>query len=164
MMDYDSQLKLQACLDGELEAQEAPHIEARLATDPEAQALLAELKMTTAALAGLEAEVRLPESPEFFWSKIQREIARAPRPIAASRWASVFAGWRRWLVPAGATAAAVLAALLLAQPKQGPETETSLADSGAFTYYDFSARTTLVWLSYPADDELASNQEPDALE
>ena len=42
MMDYDSQLKLQACLDGELAAQEVPELEARLAEDSEAQALLAE--------------------------------------------------------------------------------------------------------------------------
>jgi anti-sigma factor RsiW len=162
MMDYDSQLKLQACLDGELAAQEVPHFEARLAKDPEAQALLAELKMTKGVLAGFEAGIKLPEPPEFFWSKIQREIQREPKPVAASRRASRFAGWQRWLVPAGAMAAAMAALLLIARPEQGPEIETSLADSSAFTYHDFAARTTLVWLSYPADD--VESQEPDTLE
>jgi anti-sigma factor RsiW len=162
MMDSDSQLKLQACLDGELAAQEVPHCEARLAKDPEAQALLAELKMTREVLAGFEAGVKLPEPPEFFWSKIQREIQREPKPVAASRRASLFAGWRHWLAPAGAMAAATAALLLIARPDPGLKIETSLADSGAFTYYDFAARTTLVWLSYPADE--AEGREPDTLE
>ncbi|MEI6783081.1 MAG: hypothetical protein WCQ21_19415, partial [Verrucomicrobiota bacterium] len=39
------------------------------------------------------------------------------------------------------------------------EIETALADSGAFTYRDYSAGTTLVWLSYPADNEVAENDE-----
>jgi hypothetical protein len=29
--------------------------------------------------------------------------------------------------------------------------EFALADAGAFTYRDYSAGTTLVWFSYPAD-------------
>jgi anti-sigma factor RsiW len=166
MMDYDSQLRLQACLDGELEAREAAEFEARLTKDPEAQALLEELKMTRGVLAGFEAGVKLPESPEFFWSKIRREIEREPRHAAESRGASLFAGWRRWLAPAAGAVAAGMAALLLLAPskKQGPEVETSLADAGAFTYYDFAARTTLVWLSYPAEEELAANEEGDTLE
>jgi hypothetical protein len=31
------------------------------------------------------------------------------------------------------------------------EVEFALADAGAFTYRDYSAGTTLVWFSYPAD-------------
>ena len=162
MMDYDLQLKVQACLDGELPAQELPQFHARLAGDVEAQALLAELKMTAGMLAGLEEAIKLPQPPDFFWSKVQREIQRQPNPGAARGRASVFAGWRRWLVPAGAMAAAMAAVLLTARPSQQPQVETSLADAGAFTYHDFDARTTLVWLSYPADD--AQSQEPDALE
>ena len=159
MMDYDLQLKLQAFLDGELSAPEAAQLEARLAKDAQAQALLAELKMTTAALAGFETGVKLPEPPEFFWSKIRREIEREPKPVRASRWAPVFAGWRRWLAPAGALAAGVAAALLVTRSEPTPAVETSLADSGAFTYYDSPARTTLVWFSYPADEALVASRE-----
>ena len=36
--------------------------------------------------------------------------------------------------------------------------ETALADSGAFTYHDYSAGATLVWLSYPAEDEVADRR------
>ena len=38
-------------------------------------------------------------------------------------------------------------------------TETALADPGAFTYRDYASGTTLVWLSYPAENELADDQE-----
>jgi anti-sigma factor RsiW len=169
MMDYDLQLKLQAWLDGELPAREVSRLEARLAKDAQAQALLAELKMTTAALAGFETGVKLPEPPEFFWSKIQRDIERQPKPVAAPRWAPVLAGWRRWLTPAGTLAAAVAAALLITRSGPVPAAETSLADtsladSGAFTYYDFPARTTLVWFSYPADEALVASREAETMD
>jgi anti-sigma factor RsiW len=190
MMDYDSQLILQAWLDGELAAPEAARFEQRLAKDPEAQALVAELQTTKGALAGFEAGVKLPESPELFWSNIQRRIELEPREVGAAgraswftrwrpkpkpadagasrfqgyRWASLLAGWRAWVAPAGAIAAGIVAVLQLAQSGQAPHIETALADSGAFTYYDFPARTTLVWLSYPADEQPAPDQDPDTLE
>src|SRR6266702_2258506 len=75
MMDYDAQLKLQAYLDGELPEAEARAVATWLARDREAVALLAELRATRKALAGFEAGIRLPESGEFFWSKIQRAIS-----------------------------------------------------------------------------------------
>ena len=84
VMDYNAQLKLQAFLDGELPEAEASEVANWLARDREAAALLEELRNTRSALAGFEAEVRLPESREFFWSKIEREIQRletpAPKP------------------------------------------------------------------------------------
>ena len=67
-----------------------------LARDREAAALLEELRNTRAALAGFEAEVRLPESREFFWSKIEREIQRleapAPRPARGAAPGTACAG------------------------------------------------------------------------
>ncbi len=162
MMDYETQLKLQACLDGELGAEEARQFQARVAQDAEAQGLLAELKMTREILAGFETGVALPESREFFWSKVEREIERQAAPVSASRRPALFGGWQRWLAPAGALAAALAVMLLMGRPPAGPQVETSLADSGAFTYHDFAARTTLVWLSYPADE--TRRPEPDSLE
>jgi len=75
-MDYNAQLKLQALLDGELPEAEASEVAKWLARDREAAALLEELRHTGAALKGAEMGVRLPESREFFWSKVQREIQR----------------------------------------------------------------------------------------
>ena len=166
MMDHETQLKLQAHLDGELSEAEAGRIEELLAGDPEAQALLTELKTTSGALVSFEDEVKLPESREFFWSKVQRGIEfqgrQAPQP--ARRQSTWLAGWRRWLVPAGAVAAATVAALLVVRPEPGPEVETSMADSVGFTYRDFAARTTLVWLSYPAEEDLIDGDAADSME
>jgi anti-sigma factor RsiW len=160
-VDYDAQLKLQACLDGELSPRRARRLQGRLAGDPEAQALLRELKATTGALAAFDQDLKLPESREFFWSKIEREIRRLPQPEPARAPASLLAGWRRWLTPAGALAAVLLAALLLGRPARAPQIESGLADSGALTYRDFAASATIVWLSYPAEDEFVADELSD---
>jgi anti-sigma-K factor RskA len=163
-MDSELQLKVQAYLDGELPLGEARQIEDRLGRDAQAQSLLAELKMTTSLLAGLDQDLKLPESREFFWSKIERDIQRHSRPIPppASAWPWAF--WRRWLASAGALAAILLVGLLAVRGPRGPLVEATLTDSGAFTYRDYSARTTLVWFSYPADNEIAEADPPDIFE
>lgn len=155
-MDNDAQLKLQAYLDGELTDADARELAIRLARDEEAAALLTELKQTREAIAGFEQGVRLPESREFYWSKIQREIehqapARPPAPAV-----SFLARLRYLLVPtAGLALVACIAYLSYPAGGRAPGIETALADSGAFTYHDDDAGTTLVWVSYPADSEVA---------
>jgi hypothetical protein len=42
--------------------------------------------------------------------------------------------------------------------------ETALQDSGAFTYHDDSAGATLVWLSYPAENEIAEVDDSESLD
>jgi len=170
-MDHDAQLKLQAWLDGELPEAEAREVADWLARDHEAAALAEELRNTRDVLAGFESDVRLPESREFFWSKIEREIVRqeASAPSAPAPKVSWVALFRRFLVPASAVAFVAIVGLLLVRPA-GPsgrpmsaETETTLADAGAFTYRDFAAGTTLVWLSYPADNEVAESDSMDTV-
>jgi anti-sigma factor RsiW len=164
-MDYDAQLKLQAFLDGELPEAEASNVANWLARDREAAAMLEELRHTCDALAGSEEGIQLPESREFFWSKIQREIQRLEAPAPRSAPAPLFARWRRFLVPASALALVFVAAVWLIQPAgqiggtAAGDIETALADAGAFTYRDYSAGATLVWLSYPADNEIAESDE-----
>jgi anti-sigma factor RsiW len=164
-MDHNAQLKLQAFLDGELPETEASEVTNWLARDREAAALLEELRNTRGALAGAETGVRLPESREFFWSKVEREIRRLDAPAAKPARQSYFTLFRRFLVPASAVAVVLIAGLVLnrsASPSAHPSAtvvETALADSGAFTYRDYSAGTTLVWLSYPADNEVAETDE-----
>jgi anti-sigma factor RsiW len=162
-MDYDLQLKVQALLDGELPEAEASEVNQRLARDPEAAALREELRQTRSALAGFEAGIQLPESREFFWSKVQRDIQRLETPAAKPASTSLSALLRRFLVPASAVAVLVLAGLMLTGHAPGSrlaaDIETALADSGAFTYRDYSAGTTLVWLSYPADTEVADDDD-----
>src|SRR5579864_3263727 len=94
-MDAESQLKLQAYLDGELSAKESAQVADWIAHDREAGLLAAELKNTHLALKGHEAEIKLPEAREFYWSKIEREIQRqtAFQPETSLR----RAGWLFWL-------------------------------------------------------------------
>ena len=169
-MDYETQLKLQAFLDGELPKAEASEVANWVTRDREGAAMLEELRNTREALAGAEAGIQLPETREFFWSKVRREIQRleAPAPKSASR--PLLARWRQFLVPASALALVFVALVVLIQPgglagrTGSADIETALADAGAFTYRDYSAGTTLVWLSYPADNEVAQSDEMDTVE
>jgi anti-sigma factor RsiW len=160
-MTDEQQLKLQSFLDGELPEDEAREVASWLARDAEATGLLNELRNTRKAIKASEANVRLPESREFFWSKIEREIQRLePVPQTAER-VSPFAFLRRLLAPSAAFAVFLIAGLVaVRQMNFGSsgnilETETALADSSAFTYRDYSAGVTLVWLPYPAEKDLA---------
>ena len=169
-MDFDAQLKLQAFLDGELPEGEANKVADWVARDREAACLLEELRNTRGALAGFEAGIQLPESREFFWSKVQREIQRREAPAPKSAPTPLLALLRRFLVPASALAVILVAGAVLIRPA-GPfdhahtaGIETALADAGAFTYHDYSAGATLVWLSYPADNEVADNDEAGTIE
>jgi anti-sigma factor RsiW len=161
-MEYDAQIKLQAYLDGELPEGEAREVAKWLAQDQEAVLLHAELKNTRQALFNAEKPMPLPETREFFWSKIEREISRSERAEPVREKESFLASWRRFLVPV--SAAAVLAIVIL--NVLGPGSASSIAenevesdDSGGFVYRDHAAQATLVWLSYPAENEVA-NAEP----
>jgi anti-sigma factor RsiW len=165
-MDHNAQLKAQAWLDGELPEAEAREVARWLEQDPDAEALAGELRNTRQALTGFEADVRLPESREFFWSKIEREIQRLEPPApAVAPGLSYWTLFRRFLVPGSALAAVLLGALVLLRPAPPPDHassrafETASADSGLFTYRDDAAGASLVWLSYPADNEVAGDSD-----
>jgi anti-sigma factor RsiW len=168
-MNEEAQFKLQAYLDGELPAGERAGVQEWLARDSEARALLAELQNTNAALSGHEAEVKLPETREFFWSKIEREIGRqsaAKEPPRKSFWARW--GWRG-LVPAGGLAVACLFALHLANPGTAsaefvPELELASDDMGAYTYRNQEDGLTMIWLyDRPTGAQSAQSSTPTIL-
>lgn len=160
-MKQELQLKLQAYLDGELPDGEAREVADLLARDAEASGLVAELKNTRGALAVFESETKLPESREFYWSKIQREIERRLPGVEPERkFESSFAFFRRMLVPACAAAVLVIVGLVATREKdfidpRGLEVKTEFADGGALTYRDHAQGLTLVWLPYPAESESA---------
>lgn len=167
-MKLELQLKLQAYLDGELPARETSEVTDWLARDAEARALLAELQNTRGALKTFEAELKLPESREFYWSGIQRRIGqleRTPSVDEPPAWLSALL--RRFLAPAGALAALVIAATLITrQLHPGGATaamEAETAFGNAFTYRDYASGTTLVWLSYPAENGFADFLPSDTL-
>jgi len=167
-MDHKNELKLQAALDGELSEAEAREVALWLARDQDAVLLQTELRNTRQALSGAQAPMMLPESREFFWSKIQREIAREEKPAAAEVKTSWFARWQRMLIPAGAIAALAIAVMVTIGPPAASSSadmaESSHNDAGAFTYHDYDAHATLVWLSYPAEDDLAEATPADTVQ
>jgi anti-sigma factor RsiW len=166
-MTEEQQLKLQAFLDGELPESDTRAVASWLAGDADATALLGELKNTRNALKGFETDIKLPESREFYWSKIKREIERtAPAPAPVPR-ASLFTWVRRALVPIGVAAMLVVAGFLtfnqLAGGQRAIAVNSMLADAGAFTYRDESQGMTVVWLSYPAENKFAQTSSGDTL-
>jgi len=176
-MTEEQQLKLQAFLDGELPEKDSLEVAAWLARDAEATALLGELKNTRTALKDFESSgtagvsaAKLPESREFYWSKIKREIERtAPQPVAAPK-ASLFAWWRRALMPLGTVAALALVGILAIHSFSGnhhplPMTANLMlgSDANAFTYRDDAQDMTVVWLSYPAENKFTQKPSGDTL-
>jgi anti-sigma factor RsiW len=155
MSNHDSELKLQTYLDGELSAREAAEVKALLERDADGQALLAELRNTKAALAEGEAELKLPESREFFWSKVQRQIEQQEKAVVAVPGISWVAWVRHHLVSVGGAVAltCVLGAMLLSGNNSPlAEVDTASDDMGAYTFRDQQAKMTVVWFYDKSDD------------
>jgi anti-sigma factor RsiW len=162
-MTDERQWELQAYADGELSASARRKVEARLATDAGARALLAELQMVRQALGANEPMPQLPESREFYWSKIEQEINRlesvgehrAPSPVL--QW------WRRLILPAAGLAVLALTFGVTVFPKMGrggSSVEASFPGTEALTYRDQAHGVTLVWLSYPSEEEPKDYEAP----
>jgi len=157
MINHETELKLQAYLDGELSSGEAKAVEDLSTHDADARALFEELKLTKSVLAENELEVRLPESRGFYWSKIQRQIEREEKgrvteqtETAASSW------WLRFLAPAGALAVLVVLVVVALRAPKGAETlvaldgsheiETPLEETSSFSFQSEAAGMTVVWV------------------
>jgi anti-sigma factor RsiW len=168
-MKQDLQFKLQAYLDGELSSGEAKAVADLVAQNADTRALLAELTNTRSALAGFESEIKLPETREFYWSKIARDIQRQEKRVPAGSPASILTLLRRLMVPSGIMVALLMGMLVIKQQlgverRFGvAETDTAQVDAGPFTFRDFASGTTLVWLSYPAENEFAENGSADTI-
>lgn len=164
MMDQATQLELQAYLDGELSPAEAVGWQRRIDSEPQLRALALELQASNQALAVFEAETRVPANRDFYWSGIRRQIEAQETAVPKVGATAAPLGWfgRLWqyLVPAGVTAAFLIAGLLATHQVRMADgspmrLEASASSPGTFTYRDFSSGVTLVWLSYPAEKEFA---------
>ncbi len=113
-MKPEQELELQAYLDGELSERAARRVADWMAKDPEAQRLAGELRMTRGALAGNEPEVSVPESRDFYWSKIRRAIESA-QPAKDNPVLLWLLAWRRHLVPLSSLAMAGILAIGIAR-------------------------------------------------
>jgi len=162
-MKHESEIKLQAYLDGELPAAEAAEVKAMLEQDAEGRGLLEELRGTRAALAGNEMPRALPESREFFWSKIEREIERQEAKPAAPPRQSWYAWLQRHVMPVSGMALAVglvgVFALRSGSPNsQLGEMEVASDDMSSYTFRDQQEKMTMVWL-YDRNADNSENTE-----
>ena len=153
-MKTQDALRIQTWLDGALPASETRAVERLIEQDTEARDLVAELRWTQTALRAGEVPRSLPESREFYWSKIRKAIEVAEH----SPGGSVRTGWvppvLRWLAPAGIAAAlAVLLTLpiLRTRPEEpwasGTEIESPLSDISSFSFRSEAERMTIVWIN-----------------
>ncbi|MCU0789247.1 MAG: hypothetical protein MUC91_13870 [Verrucomicrobia bacterium] len=163
MKDQDILLKVQAFVDGELPEAEQAQMAALASRDPDVNALIKELKQTRQALAGYDEKRELPESREFYWSQIQRRIGTLPVDMPEPRPPSLMATLARWLVPATCLAALVAVGFMVFGGRQasddGVSWQAAYDGVNAFTYRDYDEGTTLLWLSYPADNAVADSGE-----
>jgi anti-sigma factor RsiW len=159
-MNSDLHLKLQARLDGELPAPEQAGVDAHLASDPEARLLLRELELTRSALAAGELSRPIPESREFYWSKIEREIRSQQAGETRATSPSRLPWWRWGLAPATGIAMLAIALGLVGLQRSTDRDRylmsASLLDPGAFTFRNSQEGVTLVWLSYPSEEATAT--------
>jgi anti-sigma factor RsiW len=158
-MNSDTQLKVQAYLDNELSPGEARKVAGLISSDREAQELYSLLRATRELLVPNEPEIKIEESRDFYWSKIQRQVESAQREPAPQ---PVRPLWIRLLAPLAGTAA--LFALLLSvmnpatrvvdtstetlasRPIHG-EVEDLAPDVSSVTFRSEQDGVTVVWLS-----------------
>jgi anti-sigma factor RsiW len=161
MMTEDQKLRLQAWVDGELHGRERRQVEAWLAQDAGAQAWAAQLRAAARCLAANETPRQVPQSREFYWSKIGRaielELAADEAVKPSTRWLS----WRVWWLPAAALSLLALGGFVLLRSlpdRQSPavlavasELETPLKEVSSFSFRADSERMTVVWVNFRSD-------------
>src|SRR5262245_61800765 len=169
-MNMEQQLRVQAWVDGELPEAEARQIESLVNGDKQAQQLVAELRTTKSALLGNETAMALPETREFYWSKIRRDIERLDQAAAGeSRPVPWVLNWRRWMAPLSGVALVAFFSLLsiniFRQPLGDDSAnylveEENLSDHvGSISYRSQSENMFVVYL-YNKDQE--AEIDPDA--
>ncbi len=154
-MNREFELKLQSYVDGELSSGESRQVTALVDADQDARALLAELEMTRNVLVANEPEMKVPESREFYWSKIQREINRTGEaPVEARK--SLVLSWRKIFAPlAGVAFVALLAVGTVTiydlTSRNNParhlaEIENLSEDTGSYSFRSQSENMFVVWV------------------
>ncbi|PAW81389.1 MAG: hypothetical protein B9S33_16675 [Pedosphaera sp. Tous-C6FEB] len=164
------ELKLQALVDGELDARESREVEALLARDENAAALVQELKWTKSAVRNGETEASLVESREFFWSKIERGIAAEARNQAAPVMPAAPAWWTRLLFPASGLAAMLAVMFVLSGTRPAGDdalNENVAEDINAYSFHSEAEKMSVVYVSdenadfSPVGQEVKNETEAD---
>ena len=161
-MNDETKIKLQAFLDGELSGRDAAEISGLLDKDAEAKAFFAELQFVKTALHGNEPEMKLPESREFFWGKVQREIERGEKSAQSKPGLS---WWKPAYVRFAAGFAALCALLMISfiafengnATKLVPEVVGNGEEMGVITYHSDAERMTVVYLFDREQDKVVDS-------
>jgi len=151
-MNKEMTLEIQAYLDNELASEaDVKRVANLVSQEAEASRLYKELKDTRQILAGNELPAKLPESGEFYWSRIQRAIEREETPrtsVRSTPW------WLRLLVPIAGVACVGLLLVGTGVMTLGGkgrsaylhEIETSIDDASAISFHSQSQGMTVVWV------------------
>ena len=161
----DRLLQIQAWVDGELTPAEARRVETALAGDPAAQALAANLRTLQQHLREAEPSLQVPETREFYFSRIARGIehetrSRERQTADAPRRHALLPYWLRWALPAAGLVAAlafflrphdnhpVAATAIAAVPTMaGHEVDATAPEMTTLTFYSARDAATVVWVS-----------------
>ncbi len=144
----NTELKLQARLDGELDAREVREIEALLAQDAQHAALMQELSWTKAAVVGNEVAVALPETREFYWGKISRAIEAGERKAAAAPEGRAW--WLKFFYPATGLAALVAVMFVISGGRSatdGADSESVPEDVNAVSFRSEAEKMSVVYVA-----------------
>jgi len=159
-MNHEIELKIQAHLDGNLSVDDSREVEELICREAEARALHDALAATKALLHGNEPEFALPESRDFYFSKIRREIER--EPASGKSWGSFSLSWRNWWVRLGTSVAALalvgtltvfnarLKTFVLGS-SGAREIESPLDEFSTISFHSESANMTVVWVQARID-------------
>lgn len=167
-MKPELELKLQSYLDGELPEREAREVAAAVANDPEAQALLRELKTTNAILRENEPQMVVPESREFYWSKIERAIEHTqpePAPSLLAFWYSL----RRVIAPVAGVALVLFLGIASFKFQGGSdpssaylaEVESLSEHVSSFSFRSQSQNMFVVWLHENTEQQASIDADAD---
>ena len=160
MNENETELKVQALVDGELTGREAEDLRARIETDDGLRKLHARLTAVRGLMAGAELPRTLPESGDFHWSQISKAIEREERQTKRlARPASSAKRLLRWVLPLAGIACLVL--VLSLQQTTMPdldillgsdhELELSIEDLDVMTFNTGDDNMSVVWLDYSID-------------
>ena len=172
-MNLEQQLKLQAWVDGELPEAEARQVAALVDERNDARELAGELRVTKSFLFGNEPEAKLPESGDFYWSKIQHAIEREEKAAARAPSASWTFAWRRLMAPLSGVALIAFLSILSLNVFQRQsvddgakylvEVENLSEDIGSISYRSQSENMFVVYL-YKKDQEAEADPEAEPVD
>ena len=162
MNKNETELNVQALVDGELTGREAEELRRRLESDAELKALHTRLTAMRGLMVNSELPRTLPESGDFHWNKIAQSIEREDRE--AKRLARPAPGVNRllrWVTPLAGVGCILLLLTSLSRHNGPPaldillgsdhELELSVDEIDVMTFNTGDDGMSIVWLDYSID-------------